>query len=271
MRRLILNNPFTFKTLAGRCAANSFVVVSLLMNSAHGQDNINQIDIDSAEKIMTQRYQVERETSQLLLDWQTEQQQLQDQTALYLHEHNVLSDKLKQKKQQQSEVQAQRENLLKQQLQAESQAQDYQALLDSGFAQITTMWPWLPESLQLSLEKEYSQLLNQQGDLSVRMLALTDLVKQIEKFDNTVNLHLGEMSLAGKRWQAEQLYLGLAQAFYRLPDGSAVGIGVPTAEGWQWQAQPQLQDTINKAFAIYKQQRAPELIALPIQLVGEGK
>jgi len=251
------------------------VVGCMLSGVVHGKSttmgaDVNRIDINGAEKIMTQRYQVERETSQLLLDWQTEQQQLKDLTALYQHEYKVLNNKLTQKKQQQNEVQAQREHLLTQQTQAEIQTQQYQALLDAGIIQVTSMWPWLPESLQLNLGKEYSQLINDQADLTERVFALTELVKQIETFDKTINLHLGEMLLADKRWQTEQLYLGLAQAFYRLPDGSEVGMGFPTAKGWQWQSLPQLQDTINQAFAIYKQQQAPELIALPIRIYSES-
>lgn len=228
------------------------------------------VDINGAEKVMTQRYQVERETSQLLLDWQTEQQQLQDQAALYQHEYKVLSNKLKQKMQLQDEVKAQRESLLEQQTQAEVTSQQYHVLLNSGVEDISQIWPWLPASLQRHLTKDYSQLINRQADLTERMLAMTNLVKQIETFDKTINLHLGEMVLGDKRWQTEQLYVGLAQAFYRLPDGSEVGIGFPTAQGWQWQAQPAMQDTINQAFSLYKQQRAPQLITLPIRVFEES-
>ena len=250
------------------CAAISCVLSGVV----YGQNAaivVNRIDINRAEKIMTQRYQVERETSRLLLDWQTEQQQLQDQTVLYQHEYKIFSNKLKQKMQQQDEVQVQRESLLEQQIQAEVTTQQYQTLLDSGIEAITQIWSWLPVSLQRHLTKDYSQLINRQADLTERMLAMTNLVKKIETFDKTINLHLGEMVLADKRWQTERLYLGLAQAFYRLPDGSEVGIGFPTAQGWQWQAQPALQDTINQAFSIYKQQQAPQLITLPIRVFEE--
>lgn len=228
-------------------------------------------DIDNAERIMTQRFEVERETSQLLLDWQTEKQQLESQLTLYQHEYTVLSDKLKQKQLQHDEVQAQREHLLTKQKKAEVQSAQYQALLDDGAVTMTTMWPRLPTSLQQHLSKAYGQLNNTQADLTERMVALTEMTKQIEQFDQTVNLHLGEMTLADKRWQTEQLYLGLAQAFYRLPDGSQVGIGFPTVHGWQWQAVPELKETINRAFAIYRQQQAPALITLPIHVHQEQK
>jgi len=220
---------------------------------------------DHAEHIMNQRYDVERQTTQLQLKWQTESQQLQSQIALYQHEYQALKDKLALKQQQQGQVEAQRAQLLAQQIKAENQSQQYQKLLDGGVDRVTHLWAWLPESLQTHLSIEHAKLMNQQADLAERVLALTEILKQVEQFDQKINLHLGEMLLGDKQWQTEQLYIGLAQAFYRLPDGSEVGIGLPSDEGWQWQARPDLTDTINQAFAVYRQQQSPALIALPIR------
>ncbi len=231
---------------------------------------VEAVNIDHAEEIMTQRYKTEREASQLQLSWQTESDQLDAQIALYQHEYTVLKEKLALKQQQHTEAQAQREVLLRKQIDAEAQTQEYAALLDSSITKVTYLWPWLPISLQSHLSPQHTKLVNEQADLAERMLALTDILKQVEQFDQKINLHLGEMIVAGQRWQTEQLYIGLAQAFYRLPDGSKVGVGIPSDTGWQWHEKPDMNDTINHVFAVYKQQRAPQLIALPIRMNMEG-
>lgn len=69
--------------------------------------------------------------------------------------------------------------------------------------------------------------------------------------------------------EAEVLYLGLACAYYMDRSGNA-GFGIPSADGWNWTAQPELRAELKKAFDQLDRKRPPEVVDLPVQILEEG-
>lgn len=65
--------------------------------------------------------------------------------------------------------------------------------------------------------------------------------------------------------EAEVLYLGLARAFYADRSGNS-GIGLPTADGWQWRPDPKINRQILHALDILDQKRPPTRVELPLQI-----
>ncbi len=65
--------------------------------------------------------------------------------------------------------------------------------------------------------------------------------------------------------EAEVIYLGLARAFYADRSGRA-GVGEPSADGWKWQARPEIHGEVRKAIATLDKRRPPALVELPVQV-----
>ena len=65
--------------------------------------------------------------------------------------------------------------------------------------------------------------------------------------------------------EVQVLYLGLTRAFYADRAGNA-GIGIPAADGWQWQPDPDLNRRILRAFDILDQKRPPTRVELPLHI-----
>jgi len=65
--------------------------------------------------------------------------------------------------------------------------------------------------------------------------------------------------------EVEVIYLGLTRAFYADRSGVA-GIGLPTADGWEWRADASLNRRVLRAFEILDQKRPPSRIDLPLHI-----
>ena len=68
--------------------------------------------------------------------------------------------------------------------------------------------------------------------------------------------------------EVEVLYLGLARAYYLDRKGNA-GVGVPAAAGWQWTEDKSIAGEVEKALAELDMKRPPELVELPVRILGE--
>ena len=68
--------------------------------------------------------------------------------------------------------------------------------------------------------------------------------------------------------EVEVLYLGLARAYYLDRKGNA-GVGVPAAGGWQWTEDKSIAGEVEKALAALDMKRPPELVELPVKILGE--
>ena len=68
--------------------------------------------------------------------------------------------------------------------------------------------------------------------------------------------------------EVEVIYLGLARAYYVGRNGDA-GVGEPGPEGWNWTANKAIAGEVEKALAQLDKKRPPELVELPVKIVGE--
>jgi len=65
--------------------------------------------------------------------------------------------------------------------------------------------------------------------------------------------------------EVQVLYLGLAQAFYADSKDKA-GIGRPGAEGWTWEARPEIRPELINAFDTIDKKRPPSMVTLPLKI-----
>jgi len=221
------------------------------------------VQAQSLETLLAERLKTERAISDSEQQWQIEQHNLERTILLYQKEHQLLQLAMQKRQAERDEVSSKREQLLQQQQQQEQQSAQYLALLSTAKQQLAPLWASFPPPLAQQLARPYLELNNSTLSVSQQVSALATLLKEIKRFDSKVHFHLGELPERG--WQSEQLYLGMAQGFYRLPDGSETGVGLPTKNGWQWRATPELSQQINAVFALYLQQQKPQLLDLPIR------
>ena len=231
----------------------------------------NTPELAKLDRLIAQQLQLER----AIVDLQTEAQQRDVDNkrllSLYKQEHEALTQAVARHKQQQDDVAEQRKTLLAAQAGQEQQTIVYQQQLEQGLASLLTQWPALPPPLQLSLQDAWAQLQDAHRGLSDRFAAMIDILTQLDAFNGGINFHQGVLTHEGESWQAEQLFVGLAQGYYRLPDSQGAGVGHVVNGVWQWQSQPKQQGSIDQAFAIYQGRHKIEFVDLPLLGVGEAQ
>ncbi len=243
---------------------SSFILLltcGLTISSAAATNNAALTKLD---RLIAQQLQVEQATAMLSLQSQQSSADNQRLILLYQQEQQALTEALARYQQQQDDVAEQRSELLQLQLQQEQRSEQYQQQLWQGQQLLDNLWPLLPPPLQHSLAEQRQLLADEQLSMSERYSGLINTLTRLEEFDRTINLHRGVLTHEAQQWHAEQLYIGLAQGYYRLPDGSGFGIGYQQNGQWQWQAVPQLSDSIERAFAIYQGRQSVDFVTLPL-------
>ncbi|WOT05009.1 DUF3450 family protein [Shewanella youngdeokensis] len=227
-------------------------------------------ELTKIDRLIAQQLQVEQATVSLQQEAQQSLIDNQRLIALYQQEHKALTNALNRQQQQQDEVDQQRTELLAAQVEQEQQTELYEQQLAQGLQLVNALWQQLPPPVQQGLQDQSAQLANLQLGLSERYGTLIAILSRLEEFNSSINLHEDTLMHQGESWRVQQLFIGLAQGYYRLPDGSGVGIGHAINGQWQWRSAQKHQAEINQAFAIYQGKQPVEFVTLPLSAVAEA-
>lgn len=101
--------------------------------------------------------------------------------------------------------------------------------------------------------------------VTARMQLVVAIIGEIEKFQNAITVASELRKVAsGEELEVRTIYIGLAQAFYADQDGIYAGRGIPGADGWQWEDQTGLGDTINLVIDQYEEKATASFTELPV-------
>ena len=104
-------------------------------------------------------------------------------------------------------------------------------------------------------------------DVNTRMRLVLGVFNEVDKFNTTVTLGTEVQKQSnGTEVQVQTLYLGLGQAYFVNPDGTAAGVVVPSAEGWQWTPRQELAGAIRQAIGVYENALPAGFVGLPVQI-----
>jgi hypothetical protein len=127
--------------------------------------------------------------------------------------------------------------------------------------------PPLMERIQPVLQRIPADSVGTKLSASERVQTVVTLLNEIDKFNGAITVSSQvQKNPSGAEVQVDTLYLGLGQAYFVDKSGDYAGVGIPTAEGWTWDARPGLATRINQALAIYRNTRPAEFLSLPVQI-----
>ncbi len=215
------------------------------------------------------------ETRQLISktrsDWQTDQETLEQTIRLFERELATLASELAKVSTNSTQVDLER-------AQAHVELQEVTAALDT----VKTLAPVLEQRiLALSaafpppLLDKISPLLKRipsggadtRASALERMQTIVGIVNEVDKFNAAVTVaNEIQKNPAGAEVQVETLYLGLGQAYFVDKSGEYAGVGVPTAQGWQWTTRRELAGAIQNSLAIYRNAAPAVFVSLPARI-----
>lgn len=206
--------------------------------------------------------------------WKVNKQRMQDLLDLYQKELKLLNEEIEKAGASAGLVDERKEKL-------ESGLKDFrdaQRLLAETLARLLPrvrgLARKLPAPLQDELEADIDFLrspdaLAKPRDVLKSMLAV---LTGAGRFNRSITVTEETRTLSdGKKMTVDVLYLGLARAYFATASGQTSGIGTPGDDGWQWQDRPDLAANVRRAIAIYRKDKQPQLIRLPVGLSTSSK
>lgn len=226
---------------------------------------------DKTEKLVQQWLDIERQTAALNELWQQEKPLLEQRVALLKAESKQLQQVLDKSQGQQSAVDKQRADLLKEQNQLELQQQQVTEFVTQLNKVLAEFEGQVPPVVLASWQQEDNAITDEQDTSELLQVALAKLNK-LSEFANRISVNEGQLTTAdGQSVLVKQLYLGISQAWFVSHDHSIAGTGKASADGWKWHFDNDIDaDAIASAIAIYEKQQQAELIGLPMTLAAQG-
>lgn len=236
------------------------------------QEKSDTIDPAASRELIRQWVQTERLLSEEKNAWKVEKQRMQDLLELYQKELKLLNEEIEKAGASAGAVDD-RKGKLESELKGFREAQ---RLLADTLARLLprarVLINQLPAPLQDELKSDIDFLqspdaLGKPRDVLKSMLTV---LTNAGRFNRSITIGEETRALSGgKKMTVSVLYLGLARAYFASTAGDTAGIGVPMKNGWQWEDRPEIADDVRRAIAVYRKDKQPQLIQLPVA-VGES-
>ncbi|MBK1830492.1 DUF3450 family protein [Verrucomicrobiaceae bacterium R5-34] len=244
-----------------------------MAGSAVAQEKSVTPDPAAHRELIRQWVQTERLLSEEKNDWQVEKQRMQDLLDLYQKELKLLNEEIEKAGSSAGLVDS-RKSKLESEL---KEFRDAQRLMADTMARllprIKSIIQRLPAPLQDELAADIDFLTSAEAMGKPRdvLKSMLSVLSGAGQFNRTITLGEETRTLqSGQKMTVDVLYLGLARAYFATTSGETAGIGQPGKEGWVWQDQADLADDIRQAIAVYRKDKQPQLIKLPVGVSAEA-
>jgi len=238
----------------------------LLCANAFCQTPTTNSSVNSAEKLVTQWVNLEKQNTHLKSQWQDTQRLLRQRIMLLKQEKKQLQALTTKHTKQVDGVTQARKKLLTLQTSMESKQTTLSQWLTNELAQISNIHGQLPPPLAHSWQTTLDAL--DDKDVSKRLESLLTLYQSFDEFNQRVSTQQGTIIDAkGQEKMVNQLFLGVARGWYLTLDGTIAVAGFPTVNGWQWQHDtPVSAQEVKDALAMLAHKKEAHLITLPMSL-----
>lgn len=241
-----------------------FTIVIITFNTSVLATDIGQID-----QLTQQWLDIDRQATQLQVDWQTQKPILSQRRSLLEAEKAQLQFLLKESNESQEGVAARRKELLEEQTKLEQQQHNLTQSLKLLTARVNSFKAILPPPLVMVWNDEQSTL-NQDPDASQQLQVAISQLSQLTDFDTRVSVHQAPITLSNnKEVMVKQLYLGVGMAWFTSIDGQHAGWGRASNNAWVWNLDDDLDSkAILNAIAIFEKKKMASLVRLPVKLAS---
>ena len=209
---------------------------------------------------------ISKESSQ----WDIEKGLLEKTHALLTSEVARLDSELKDLKESASASDEERSSLAAKKESLKAATKVVASSIGSLETSLKTIIPSLPAPLIEKIRPLIRRLPDNpdKTDLSLgqRVQNIVGILSQTDKFNTTITATSEAREFeAGKVVQVTTLYMGLASAYYVDDSGKYAGVGIPTADGWDWPVIEGIGSQIKQLVEIYEGTGEIQFIKVPAQ------
>ncbi len=230
--------------------------------------------VEQTDNLIQKWLAIEQQRNAMINDWHQQEPLLKQRLVLLKQEQAQLERNLNSASVNDSEVEKKRAQLLKSQNNMESG----QALLEKSlvdyFQVIAEIQPQLPPPLFNAWQKKLAAAEFTSADITQKLNTLLELLEQLNDFEQRISHAETALMLPTEQGEKEimvqQLYIGLAQAWYVSLDGTIVGRGIPEKSGWRWQPDNSVDgEVVLNAITMIERRSEAQFLQLPISLTSQ--
>jgi len=204
-------------------------------------------------------------------DWQDQRQLLQDQLAI-LHQQSALADAaLAELQAETAALAAGNDDLAAELLVLRARLVEFRAVILTQNASLLALRRRLPPGLRRQLQDVFTRLERYTDkepaltDLPGFLQAQLSVLTEIELYDHGIHLAKEVLfDLGDQRREYDVMYLGLAVAYALSTGGDRAGMGVSTADGWEWRWEDEWIPAVTLAMAVARKEQPAQLLRLPL-------
>ncbi len=226
--------------------------------------------LDDARSVVSEWVEVEKTISEERADWEAGQAIIKDMIALLETEKASLTEKIKMAEEGLSESDKKREELLEESDEYKAAVEVLGSRIESVEGRVLALHKQFPVPLQEEVSTLFARIPREGEELrlsvSQRLQSVIAILSQADKFNSGVQFVSDIQKLDSGQSEVDILYFGLAGAFFKNREGTYVGIGVPSDEGWVWEETPESGKEISALFAVYAGEVQAEFVTLPVKI-----
>lgn len=227
--------------------------------------------VAAARKVLEQWVQARKTLAATRADWAADKATMEQMTALLERELAGIREQAAQAQTNHASLEAQRQALAAEQSLYLTALEAVRAQVVDLEVQVRRLEPLFPPALKNTVQPLLNRLpadpAATQAALLPRVQALVTLLNEVDKFHATFSVaEETRPGPGGRELAVEVLYAGLGQAWFVNKAGDFAGVGVPTADGWQWTPRPEIAPAVARAIQMYRNERPAEFVSLPVQV-----
>ncbi len=231
---------------------------------------LNAQTLDEARNLVSEWVDVEKTISEERSDWEAGQAIINDMIALLETEKESLTEKIKMAEEGLSESDKKRKVLIEESDEYKAAVEVLGSKIESVEGRVLALHKQFPNPLQEEVSTLFARIPREGEDfrlsVSQRLQSVIAILSQADKFNSGVQLVSDIQKLDSGQSEVDILYFGLAGAFFKNREGTYVGIGVPSDEGWVWEETPESGKEITALFAVYAGEVQAEFVTLPVKI-----
>lgn len=249
---------------ASRCLVLSFCALT----SIYAVENANPVE--QSRQTLAKWVETRQLISKAEAGWQADKDTLQQTLQLFERELASITEQTSKFFTNNTQVAREREEAQSIKRSSEEALIAARSIASDMESKIKNLVPKLP----LPLQETIKPLLNRiPTDPNTRMTAAERLqvgvgiLSEFDKFNNAVALFTEKRTNSkGEEIAVETVYVGLGAAYFTNDAGDFAGLGLPGANGWDWQIKPEIGPAVREVIHIYRSERPARFVALPTEI-----
>lgn len=212
----------------------------------------------------------EKQISQEQSAWKAEKEILADRIALLETEKEALEERIASAEERMSQAEGKRSDLTAER----ESALAAMASIRESLPQLEARAKALAATFPPPLREEISKLIqripenpeNTRLSSAERLQAVIGILSQADKFNSGVSVVAEIRDIGGRQAEVRTVYFGLGGAYFSDDAGSYAGVGIPVADGWEWEVVEGLGPAVTRLLGVYDGGREASFTDLPVHL-----